>query len=105
MIGKKNTIVLGIALSILMLLPFADNMAFAQYIPNQGQTGLDDFIRLSEERVKIASENPSTGSGTPMFAFEGVLGALILSTATFGGIATAFFVKGTKGKYAAIGRG
>ena len=105
MIGNKNTIALGITLSVLMLLPLAGNMAFAQYISNQGQTGLGDFIRLSEDRVKIANENPSTGSGTPMFAFDGVLGALVLSTVTFGGIAAAFFVRGTKGKYAAIGRG
>ena len=104
MIGKI-TIAAGITLSILMLVPSADSLAFAQYIPNQGQTGLGDFIRLSEERVKIANENPSTGSGTPMFAFDGVLGALVLSTVVFGGIASAFFVKGTKGKYAAIGRG
>ena len=40
-----------------------------------------------------------------MFALDGVLGAFVISTVMFGGIATAFFVKGRKGKYAAMGRG
>ena len=94
----------GVMLSILIL-PSADSLVFAQYLPIQGQTGLGDYIRLSEERVKIANENPGTGSGTPMFAVDGVFGALVLSTGIFGGIAAAFFVRGAKGKYAAIGRG
>lgn len=94
----------GVMLSILIL-PSVDNLVFAQYLPIQGQTGLGDYIRLSEERVRIANENPGTGSGTPMFAVDGVFGALVLSTGIFGGIAVAFFVRGTKGKYAAIGRG
>lgn len=103
MSGKK-IIMTGVMLSILIL-PSVSSLAFAQYIPSSGNTGLEDYIKLSEERVRIASENPSTGSGTPMFAADGVLGALILSTGVFGGIATAFFVRGRKGKYAAMGRG
>ena len=50
-------------------------------------------------------KNPGTGSGTPMFALDGVAGALALTTGIFGGIAAAFFVRGRKGKYAAMGRG
>ncbi|MCH9657127.1 hypothetical protein K0U27_00295 [archaeon] len=104
MSGKKTIIVTGVMLSILML-PSVSGMAFAQYLPSSGTTGLDDILKLQQERVRIAQENPSTGSGTPMFAADGVLGALVLSTGIFGGIASAFFVKGRRGKYAAIGRG
>ena len=104
MSGKKIIIATGVMLSILIL-PSVSGLAYAQYLPTSGQTGLDDYLKLSQERVRIASENPHTGSGTPMFALDGVLGALVLSTGVFGGIATTFFVKGRKGKYAAIGRG
>lgn len=97
-------IVAGVMLSVLIL-PSVSSLAFAQYLPSSGNTGLEDYLKLSEDRVRIASENPSTGSGTPMFAANGVLGALILSTGVFGGIATAFFVRGRKGRYAAMGRG
>ncbi|WP_428326446.1 hypothetical protein [Nitrosopumilus sp.] len=102
--SRKKTIITGVMLSVLIL-PSVSSLAFAQYLPSSGNTGLEDYLKLSEDRVKIASENPSTGSGTPMFAADGVLGALILSTGVFGGIATAFFVRGRKGKYAAMGRG
>ena len=103
MSGKK-IIITGVMLSILIL-PSVSSLGFAQYLPSSGQTGLEDYIKLSEDRVRIANENPSTGSGTPIFAADGVLGALVLSTGVFGGIATAFFVRGRKGKYAAMGRG
>ena len=103
MSGKK-IIITGVMLSILIL-PSVSSLAFAQYIPSSGYTGLEDYLKLSEDRVRIANENPSTGSGTPMFAADGILGALILSTGVFGGIAAAFFVRGRKGKYAAMGRG
>ena len=103
MSGKK-IIMTGVMLSVLIL-PSVSSLAFAQYIPSSGNTGLEDYLKLSEDRVKLANENPSTGSGTPMFAADGILGALILSTGVFGGIAAAFFVRGRKGKYAAMGRG
>ncbi|WP_428325442.1 hypothetical protein [Nitrosopumilus sp.] len=102
--NRKKTIIAGVMLSVLIL-PSVSNLAFAQYLPSSGHTGLEDYLKLSEDRVRIANENPSTGSGTPMFAADGVLGALILSTGIFGGIASAFFVRGRKGKYAAMGRG
>lgn len=104
MSGKKTIIATGAMLSILIL-SSVSSLAYAQYVPTQGQTGLDDYLKLSKERVRIASDNPHAGSGTPMFALDGVLGALVLSTGVFGGIAAAFFVKGSKGKYAAMGRG
>ncbi|MBI1663432.1 MAG: hypothetical protein IS860_08080 [Nitrosopumilus sp.] len=103
MSGKK-IVITGVMLSVLIL-PSVSSLAFAQHISSSGHTGFEDYLKLSEDRVRIASENPSTGSGTPMFAADGVLGALILSTGVFGGIATAFFVRGRNGKYAAMGRG
>ena len=103
MSGKKAIIATGVMLSLLILPSVS--MAFAQYLPTSGTTGLDDILDLQQERVRIAQENPGTGSGTPMFALDGVFGALVLSTGVFGGIASAFFVMGRKGKYALMGRG
>ena len=104
MSGKEIIMTAGGMLSILML-SSVSSLAYAQYIPSSGQTGLDDYLELSKERVRMATENPHTGSGTPMFAPDGIIGALVLSTGVFGGIATSFFVRGRKGKYAAVGRG
>lgn len=102
--AKNPTIITGVMLSLLIL-PSVSSLVYAQYLPSSGTTGLDDLLKLSEERVRIAKENPATGSGTPMFALDGVLGALALSTGVFGGIAGAFFIRGRKGKYAQMGRG
>lgn len=104
MTERNKIIATGVVLSLLIL-PSVSSLASAQYLPTPGHTGLDDYLKLSQERVRLAQENPDTGSGTPMFAVDGVLGALVLSTSVFGGIASAFFVKGRRGKYAAMGRG
>jgi len=104
MTEKKIAIVAGVMFSILIL-PSVGGIAFAQYLSTDGQTGLDDYLQLAQDRVAIANDNPKAGSGTPMFAADGVLGALILSTGIFGGVAAAFFIRGRQGKYAAIGRG
>lgn len=101
---KKKIIAAGVMLSLLIL-PSASSMAFAQYMPSKMQTGLDEYVALAKDRVTIAKENPSTGSGTPLFEADGVLGAMLLSSGVFGGIATAFFVRGRQGKYAEMGRG
>ena len=100
---KKITIATGVMLSVLILPSVG--LAYAQYLPPQGVTGHEDYLQLSQDKVKIAIENPHTGSGTPMFAADGIFSAVVLSTGVFGGIATAFFIRGRKGKYAAIGRG
>ncbi|MGD2107123.1 MAG: hypothetical protein PVH93_05895 [Nitrosopumilaceae archaeon] len=100
---KKTTVTTGIILSLLIL-PSVGNIAFAQY-PSDQTTGLDSYIEIQKERVKIAEQNPGTGSGTPMFAADGIVGAVLLSAGVFGGVAAVFFVKGRKGKYAALGRG
>lgn len=104
MTGKKTTIVTGVMFSILIL-PSVSSVAFAQYLTTDGQTGLDDYLQLTQDRVALANDHPKPGSGTPIFAVDGVLGALILSTGIFGGVGATFFIRGRQGKYAAIGRG
>jgi len=104
MIGKKTMIVTGVIFSILIL-PSVSSVAFAQYLTQDGKTGLDDLLQLAQDRVVLANDNPNAGSGTPMFAADGVLGALLLSTGIFGGIAATFFIRSRQGKYAALGRG
>lgn len=101
---KKIAIASGVMLSLLIL-PSASSLAFAEYIPLDGQTGLDDIMKIQEDRIKAVQDNPGAGSGTPIFAADGVFGAAVLSTVVFGGVAAAFFVRGTKGKYATMGRG
>jgi len=96
--------VAGIIFSILIL-PSVSSIAFAQYITTNGQTGLDDYLKLAKDKVVLANDNPKAGSGIPIFAADGVVGALILSTGIFGGVATTFFIRSRQGKYAAIGRG
>ena len=101
---RKKLAIAGVMFSILIL-PSVSNVAFAQYITTDGQTGLGDYLQLAQDKVSLANDNPNEGSGTPMFAADGVLGALILSTGVFGGVAVTFFIKSRQGKYAAIGRG
>jgi len=104
MTGKKIIIATGVIFSILIL-PSVSSVAFAQYLTQDRKTGLDDLLQLAQDKVALANDNPNAGSGTPMFAADGVLGALLLSTGIFGGIAATFFIKSRQGKYAALGRG
>ncbi len=104
MTGKKIIIATGVMFSILIL-PSVSSVTFAQYLTQDGKTGLDDLLQLAQDKVALANDNPNAGSGTPMFAADGVLGALLLSTGIFGGIAATFFIKSRQGKYAALGRG
>jgi len=66
---------------------------------------LEEQLILAERKVQKAADNPATGSGTPYLNADGVLGASVIAGAIFGGIATAFFVRGRSGRYAAYGRG
>ena len=73
-----------------------------------GQAGgvtLEEQLILAERKVEYAAANPASGSGTPYLNADGVLGASVIAGAIFGGIATAFFVRGRSGRYAAYGRG
>ena len=104
MTGKITTIVTGVMFSILIL-PSVSSVAFGQYLITDGQTWLDNYLQLAQDRVALANDHPQAGSGTPIFAVDGVLGALILSTGIFGGVAATFFIRSRQGKYAAVGRG
>jgi len=66
---------------------------------------LEEHLALAERKVAYADANPATGSGTPYLNADGVVGATVIAGAIFGGIATAMFVKGRSGRYAAYGRG
>ena len=70
-----------------------------------GSITLEEQLELAERKVQKAADNPATGSGTPYLDAGGVLGASVIAGAIFGGIATAFFVRGKSGRYAAYGRG
>ena len=69
------------------------------------EKGLYQEMKESQNKVEIATQPGAEGSGTPVFAADGVLGASLLSGGIFGGIAATFFIRGKKGKYAAMGRG
>ena len=66
---------------------------------------LEEHLELAARKVEKAEANPATGSGTPYLSADGVLGASIIAGAIFGGIATALFMRGRSGRYAAYGRG
>ena len=66
---------------------------------------LEEHLELAERKVQKAADNPASGSGTPYLDASGVLGSSVIAGAIFGGIATAFFVRGRSGRYAAYGRG
>ena len=70
-----------------------------------GGITLEEHLELATRKVEKAEANPATGSGTPYLDASGVLGASLIAGAIFGGIATAFFVRGKSGRYAAYGRG
>ena len=70
-----------------------------------GSITLEEHLLLAERKVTWAENNPASGSGTPYLDASGVLGASVIAGAIFGGIATAFFVRGRSGRYAAYGRG
>ncbi len=70
-----------------------------------GGITLEEHLELAERKVQKAADNPATGSGTPCLDAGGVLGASLIAGAIFGGIATAMFVRGRSGRYAAYGRG
>ena len=96
----QSVLVAGMSLALLVVMI---QPAFAQYdVLEKGlYQGMDD----SKIKVEIATQDDATGSGTPIFAADGIVGASMLSAGVFGGVATMFFLRGRKGKYAAVGRG
>jgi len=96
-----STLALCMALSTIMI-PAA--LAYSGLGAIDGIT-LEEHLALAERKVAYADANPATGSGTPYLDADGVVGATVIAGAIFGGIATAMFVKGRSGRYAAHGRG
>jgi len=96
-----STLALCMALSTIMI-PAA--LAYSGLGATDGIT-LEEHLALAERKVAYADANPATGSGTPYLDADGVLGSSLIAGAIFGGIATAMFVKGRSGRYAAYGRG
>ena len=96
-----STLALCMALSTIMI-PAA--LAYSGLGAIDGIT-LEEHLALAERKVAYADANPATGSGTPYLDASGVVGATVIAGAIFGGIATAMFVKGRSGRYAAYGRG
>ena len=70
-----------------------------------GGITLEEHLELATRKVEYAEANPATGSGTPYLNADGVVGATVIAGAIFGGIATALFMRGRSGRYAAYGRG
>lgn len=66
---------------------------------------LYDLLEDPADKQILATAPDSFGSGTPYFAADGVIGASLLAGGVFGGVATMLFVRGKKGRYAAMGRG
>ena len=92
-----------VAFAGIAMLIFFSPPAFAQY--DILENGIYSEMKESRDKVSIATQPGAEGSGTPVFAADGVLGASLVSGGIFGGIAATFFVRGRKGKYAAMGRG
>lgn len=98
---KNYTIIAGIFLTAMLVI--ITQPAFAQY--DVLDKGTYQVMENSKNKVDIATSEGAEGAGVPIFNAEGVLGASILSGGVFGVIATSFFIRGRKGKYAAMGRG
>ena len=95
-----STLALCMAMSTLVL----PVLAYSGLGADGGIT-LEEHMELAMRKVEKADANPATGSGTPYLDATGVVGASVIAGAIFGGIATAMFVKGRTGRYAAYGRG
>ena len=114
-----NKPILAAALAALAALTSTMGVAVAQYGGTGGTTGsaspeqlqecqnmgiprenCSDVTILAKRRLTAAQENPSTGSGTPMFATQS--GQMVIFIAVlaviFGGVAAMFFIKGRGAK-------
>ncbi len=103
----NRTMILGVSIMAIFVIG-AITMVPVVWAYSLGQEGgitLEEKLILAERKVQKAADNPATGSGTPYLNADGVLGASVIAGAIFGGIATAFFVRGRSGRYAAYGRG
>lgn len=107
----KTPIIIATIIFGLLVVPSLANVAYSQaYLGNvgeDGQTGaqtLEEALKLAQGKVVVASENP-IGSGTPILAADGVVGASIIAAGIFGGIAAVLIKKAKGGRYVAQGLG
>ena len=99
---KTSSVYAGMLLSAMLVVVVQP--AFGQYdVLDKGS--LYDWLEDPANKKEIATNPDAFGSGTPYFAADGIVGASILAGGVFGGIAASFFIRGRKGKYAAMGRG
>ena len=103
----KRTMILGVSIMAIFVIGAITivPVVWAYSLGQEGGITLEEQLLLAERKVQKAADNPATGSGTPYLNADGVLGASIIAALIFGGIATAFFVRGRAGRYAAYGRG
>ena len=104
----NKTMILGVSIMALFAIGTISMVPVALAYSGLGADGgitLEEHLELATRKVEKADANPATGSGTPYLDASGVLGASLIAGAIFGGIATAFFVRGKSGRYAAYGRG
>jgi len=102
------TMILGVSIMAIFTIGTISMVPVALAYSGLGADGgitLEEHLELATRKVEYADANPATGSGTPYLDAGGVLGASLIAGAIFGGIATAFFVRGKSGRYAAYGRG
>ena len=100
---KNYAVFTGAIFSVVMLVSISQS-AFAQY-DVLDKDSLYDWMENPAHKKELATDPDAFGSGTPYFAADGIVGASVLAGGVFGGIATMLFVRGKKGKYAAMGRG
>jgi len=110
MTAKKFYLVTGIVL-VILLVPSVTSTAYAVYLGNPGEDGyigagtLEEALHHAREKAIAAEKDSAFGSGTPLLAADGVLGASAISAGVFGGIAAALIIKGRHGRYALPGAG
>lgn len=93
----KKPIIIGAALLALFVASSFAPLAVAQYGgvggSNYGASTLEEQLKLARARIAAVQANPHAGSGTPFLDANGVIGAVIISGAIFGGIFIAFVVR------------
>lgn len=70
-------------------------MAFAQDYgggPTSPMT-MEQELELAKKRIELVKAHPGEGSGTPYLSPNGVIGAMLITGAVFGGIFVAFLVR------------
>ncbi len=98
-------LIVGAAFAAALMITSFAPLAFAYGEAPSSLSGLLDKQDLAHKAVLDAQAHPGTGSGTPYFAADGVVGASAITATVFGGIAAVFFLKGRHGRYVAAGRG